>query len=716
MNLRFSLRVKLSLVSLLLFLIPLIGFRFGGVLTQDLLESRREALLFSAQAVASALSGRSGLLEQELFHALNKSRDLYLFPLTNAIRLNGKTDDWMPQLNEAEEFGAEHLLSSAKSQKFSYNSIHFKHLFGERGQYIYAIFLVTDDTVVYRQPNALGVNKADHLQIGIEDQKGHLLRYVVSTTRPGWINGFRMPDDPKEHFPILLEKRIQGFWNTTDHGYIIEMRLPKEMVGDKFAFAIADVDDPETREITSVIGTANPKESGKLGWLLSPSKAIEDILHSMSRPQSRILIVDTNQRIRASLGSLSSQNNASQQSNIEQATVKLHKLLGPIYKLFTTPFSETFTTPTALPTTLDISGIGEALQGTTSTTSYRLPGEQVEIMAAMAPLTRENEIIGAVVVEQTTNSILALQNQVIEESITFTILAFVFAAFCLLLFASRLSSRIRKLRDQAARAISETGQIRSSFDITTAQDEIGDLTRSLSIMLAQLKQQSDYRETMADNLEHEMRTPLAGISASLQNIRNELSEPSERVSDYLEWAMADARRLEELLSAIRDATSLEEALSRDTHEDFDLAEALDVWLKHSWGPAFQEVQFLYSRPSHPCLLHGDPGRIKQLLDKLVENAVGFHKPGTPLEIEIVAAEQQLLLSVTNWGSSLAEEHKDQIFNAMVSRRKTSDNKPHLGLGLYVARTIALHHRATIHAENLSGDLPGVRMTLNFPVS
>jgi hypothetical protein len=105
---RISLRVKLALVSLLLLFIPLTGFRFSELIKQDLLESRRETMLFSARAVASALSGRTGLFDRELFHSLNADRDLYLYQLSNPMRLNGKTDDWQPHLEEALVFGEEH--------------------------------------------------------------------------------------------------------------------------------------------------------------------------------------------------------------------------------------------------------------------------------------------------------------------------------------------------------------------------------------------------------------------------------------------------------------------------------------------------------------------------------------------------------------------------------------------------------------------------------
>lgn len=66
---RISLRLKLTLLSLLLLLIPLIGFRFSAVLQADLLASREDALMFTAKAVATSLGDRPKLFASELFHS-----------------------------------------------------------------------------------------------------------------------------------------------------------------------------------------------------------------------------------------------------------------------------------------------------------------------------------------------------------------------------------------------------------------------------------------------------------------------------------------------------------------------------------------------------------------------------------------------------------------------------------------------------------------------
>ena len=700
---RISLRLKLTLVSLLLLFIPLTGFRFSELIKQDLVESRKETMLFSARAVASALSGRTELFDRELFHSLSPTRDLYLFQLSNPMRINGKTDDWQPQLAQAGVFGKEHLLFA--TEPYRYESLHYQHLTGVRGGYLYAVFLVTDDQVVYRRPDSLRLDLSDHLQIGIEDQQGRLHQYLLTASQPGWVNASLMPEDSRSTTPERVESRIQGMWVETKDGYILELRMPTEMVGQKLAFAIADVDDPIDRQTIALVGTATAENGGKLGWLLSPSRAIEEILKSLDRPHSRVLIVDTNRRVRASFGSLAEEKepDVAGTSLLTAISSLTYRLFAPLYGFFIQPFATDFSQPIAKSSTLDIVGVKEALQGTSSVTSYTQDGGQVEIMAAIAPLKEGDAILGAVVVEQTTNSILALQNKVIEESLTLTILAFIFGEFGLILFASRLSSRIRRLGSQAASAISDSGQIRTTVAPMAAQDEIGDLSRTLTAMLIQLQNQTEYREKMADNLEHEMRTPLAGISASLKNMAREMENPPEHITEYLNWALEDVARLENLLTAVRDATSLTEALGRDFKEDFLLDTAIEMWLVHSWQPAFPEVEFSYLKPEAPITLHGDPARIHQMLDKLIENAVSFHSLGTPIEINLMQRNGAIQLQVANQGPAIPKERQNQIFSSMVSFRPQKDRQPHLGLGLYIVRTIVEHHQGTISVGTTDKD-------------
>lgn len=703
---RFTLRTKLALISLLLLFIPLAGFRLGELIKQDLLTSQEQTLLFSARVVATALSSQAGLYNRELLDTQTPGKDLYLHKLEKPIRLNGKVDDWQKVLSEANRFGENHLLF--KAMAYDPSSLHFHHITGQRGNYIYALFIVTDNRIIYRAPNSLRLDLSDHLSIGFEDTEGTLHRYLVTARKVGWVNGFLIPaENQADSKDVVPEPRIQGMWLETEKGYNLEIRIPQSMVGQKLAFAITDIDTPVHREKTYVIGTGDGKRDEEFGWLVSSSEALDTILQSFSRPHSRIMIVDRNKRVRASHGELSmaevAETDQPQQSLLAATSNIVHQLFAPLYDLFITSFTQEIGKTPANLTTLDLAGLDQALEGTSTVSRYSPPQEDGEIIAAILPLQQEDRVIGAIVVEQTTNSILALQNRVIEESLTLTILIFSFGGFGLLLFASRLSARIRSLGREASQALSNSGQTKFQFNAQSSSDELGELSRSLGAMLEQLKVQADFREKMADNLEHEMRTPLAGISASLRNLAGELEAPPKHVATYLEWALADVGRLESILTAIRDATSLREMGLQDQKEEFDLGNAISMWLAHSWQPAFPEVCFEYLRPESTILFYGDPARIHQMLDKLIENAVSFHKEQTPVTLSLQLKQNTITIKVSNQGATIPPEIQSQIFNSMVSRRQTKDKKPHLGLGLFIVRTIAEQYQGTISVNSVEGE-------------
>jgi dedicated sortase system histidine kinase len=729
MRLRASLRLKLALVSLLLLFIPIIGVQISEQIKRDLLRSQEETLLFSARAVATVLASQPKLFIKERFHPPEDSSEvLYLPPLTSPMRLNGQLDDW-PDVDDEDSpsMGKGHILFS--SEAWDPKSFSLRHMTGVRGDYIYAAFIVDDDKVVYRRDGDRRLDRSDHVELRIEDKKGRQRLYRISPRHPGWVNGYLIPGGRSSRG--IREPRLQAVWELRKGGYVVELRLPREMVGTKLAFAVGDVDDEKKRTVKYVLGTNRQRKSNKdkntndvkkvkradaeISWIISPSETIESILKTLDRPNSRVSIVDANQRVRATYGELVS-------TPPPEAPSLRRQLLAPIYKLFTTSFSNANPEGPAALSTLDLDGVRQALAGEPALTRYIPVGEgekdknRLEVMAAIVPLKNGETTVGAVVVEQTTNSILALQNKVIEESITLAVLLFGGAGLALIFFAFRLSSRIRRVGRDAAGAITSSGQIRSIVPLRSG-DELGDLSRTLADMLEQLRSQSNFRERMADNLEHEMRTPLAGISASLQNLAGELKSLPETKSRYITMALTDIKRLEALLAQIRDATSLQEMLSLDQREVFELDIAIEMWLEHSWKPAFSGVDFIYHRPEGEVPFYGDPQRIHQVLDKLVENAVSFHSNDSAIELELQRGPSSVIIIIGNQGPGIPREMQGQIFNSMVSKRDPGGKKTggaHLGLGLYIVRTIVESYGGTITVDS-SEELSYTRFRVELPL-
>lgn len=293
------------------------------------------------------------------------------------------------------------------------------------------------------------------------------------------------------------------------------------------------------------------------------------------------------------------------------------------------------------------------------------------------------------------------------------LVGFLIAVLGLLLFASRLSWRIRKLSREAEAAIDAKGRVTGALKSSAgSRDEIGDLSRSFSSILDRLGQYTHYLENMASRLSHELRTPVAVVRSSLDNLAMEpLPDPAKV---YMERAQEGINRLNKILTRMTEARRLEQLLQSAERERFDLAQVVNGCVE-GYRAAYPDVSFNARIPQGPIEVHGVPDLVAQLLDKLVSNAVDFHTPDSAVDIALTTDGQQALLTISNEGPPLPAEMEGQLFRSMVSVRPQHDAaEPHLGFGLYIARLIAEFHGGEVAAINRA-DGRGVLVSARFPL-
>jgi dedicated sortase system histidine kinase len=357
--------------------------------------------------------------------------------------------------------------------------------------------------------------------------------------------------------------------------------------------------------------------------------------------------------------------------------------------------------------------IAAALQGTPGSRTRRTVDGRAVVLSAAHPVWNRNEVAAAVVVEETTNPIATLRSEALERLLALTLTVFLGAAALLIAYASWLSHRIRRLRDEAENAIDARGRIARLSAGSEAGDEIGDLSRSFSAMLAKLAQHHAYLESMAGRLSHELRTPIAVVRSSLENLK--LAANPGEARTYLERAEHGLARLNTILQRMSEASRLEQSLRAEERERFDLA-ALVRGCVEGYRLAYAQVPFVLELPARATPAAGAADLAAQLLDKLVENAVEFSSPGEPVRIALEERDDLALLSVENKGPCLPADMRGRLFESMVSvRGERAAGEPHLGLGLYVARLIAEFHGGSIEAADLAGG-EGVAVRVWLPLA
>ncbi|HKE38384.1 MAG TPA: ATP-binding protein [Casimicrobiaceae bacterium] len=459
--------------------------------------------------------------------------------------------------------------------------------------------------------------------------------------------------------------------------------------------------------------TVTPVATSSRGAPLSPE--IEQIIQGLSRTTARIWVVDRELNVLARAGSLKG---TPTMDASDAALPRVwrwldRELLHPVYALVLKQPTDDFSEELAGRVMLPAREVDGALAGILSVDRRMTPDGKAVIVSAAHPIWVGDQVRGAVIAEETTNAVLAERNRAFERLFSIVLAALLVGSVALTLYASRLSSRIRQLRDEAEAAIDAQGRARGSVAASNAGDEIGDLSRSFASALSRLAQHASYQQNMASRLSHELRTPIAVVKSSLDNLV--LTPLPEDGRVYIDRARQGLTRLTHILTRMTEATRLEQSLNDAERQRFDLTRVVAGSVE-GYRLAYKERLIELEQPPGTIFIDGAPELIVQMLDKLVANAVEFGKPGTPIVVSVARVGLGVRLAVEDEGPPLPEAMRARLFDSMVSvRNERGGDQPHLGLGLYIVRLIAEFHRGSATAENRPDDR-GVIVAVTLPAA
>ena len=464
-----------------------------------------------------------------------------------------------------------------------------------------------------------------------------------------------------------------------------------------------EAEQVERRKLLALFGSADPKTAAHLGTAYMPSDEIEKILGVVAKTATRIWVVDARSRVRGLAGNLNSGDTKQIPPGVFQQLYTT--AIRPVIRLFAHDPGWAISEDPAHVTRAVMTQVDRALSGQPTAYPRYASDGRATVMSAAEPVWQGDNIVGAVVVEETTIGSQSITFAALESLLAMTLVVLLVGFGALLLFAWRLAYRVRVLQREAETAIDAQGRIRGNISGTGAKDEIGALSLSLEAILLRLSHYNHYLEQLAARLSHELRTPLAVVRSSLDNLR--ATENLAQGNVYIERADEGVQRLSSLISRMAEATRLESMLVGAERESCDIGRLIAGCVE-GYQAAFPATAFVFNQPSGRIVSIVIADAIAQMLDKLVQNAVDFSQLGSPVTISLGESSRQIRIQVENKGITLTPEIASGLFSSMVSsRHKGIENGNHLGLGLYIVRLIAEFHNGGVTAQNLP-DGTGVR--------
>lgn len=224
-------RTKLLLISLILFTIPWLGYRYLEEMRNFLFSGQEKAQALTAQAIATVLHERRDLFEpvDATPRPLQQGQDFYAYPLHEAMQLDGYASDWDALQPYRRHYGVEATQEQYSTE--AHASLSFALLIGVRDQQLHAYVSVRDDIPVYRHPGYRRLDNSDQLRVTFLDEQGNKRRILLLAEGPGHMSAYEVDRDWRHALDGQPLRRVAAFWQPTPAGYDIELRLPLALLG-----------------------------------------------------------------------------------------------------------------------------------------------------------------------------------------------------------------------------------------------------------------------------------------------------------------------------------------------------------------------------------------------------------------------------------------------------------------------------------------------------
>ncbi|MFQ3561624.1 DUF4118 domain-containing protein [Streptomyces gramineus] len=215
------------------------------------------------------------------------------------------------------------------------------------------------------------------------------------------------------------------------------------------------------------------------------------------------------------------------------------------------------------------------------------------------------------------------------------------------------------------------------------------------------------RTALLAAVSHDLRTPLAGIKAAVSSLRSDDVEWSEEDrAELLEAIEAGADRLDNLVGNLLDITRLQTGTVTPIVRETDLDEVVPMALG---GVPEDGVEL--DIPETLPMVHVDRGLLERVVANVVENAVKYSPPDTPVLVKASSLADRVEVRVVDRGSGVPDGAKQRIFEPF-QRYGDSPRGAGVGLGLAVARGFTEAMGGTLTAEDTPGG--GLTMVLSLP--
>lgn len=274
------------------------------------------------------------------------------------------------------------------------------------------------------------------------------------------------------------------------------------------------------------------------------------------------------------------------------------------------------------------------------------------------------------------------------------------------------TKRLRRPLDQLTSAASKVsaGDFAARVPATGFSSELDAVGNAFNGMAHRLAATEETRRRLLADVSHEVRTPIATLTALLEAVADDITPWNEETQKLL---MLQAERLQRIARDLDAVSRAEEGRLSLLLEAVDMHQLVDRAMATARSP-YRAKGVALEQYAERLAVVVDPQRVGQVLGNLLDNALRHTPPGGSVRIDGTQHGGTTVVTVTDTGDGLTADQLDRVFErfyrADAARARDAAGA---GIGLTISRSLAIAHGGTLTAAS-PGPGRGSTFTLTLP--
>lgn len=216
-----------------------------------------------------------------------------------------------------------------------------------------------------------------------------------------------------------------------------------------------------------------------------------------------------------------------------------------------------------------------------------------------------------------------------------------------------------------------------------------------------IKEAFDKQKQFIADASHELKTPLAVINTNVDVLLSNNEDSIKNQSKWLYYIKSEVERMSTLTNSLLYLTQINYSDKKMIFTNFNLSEAIENVILTMEAVIFENNIFLNYNIEPNLIIHGNIEQIKQVAIILLDNALKYTNSKGKVDVSLKRLHNNIILTVTNTGEGIPEEHINKIFDRFYRIDKSRARKSGgYGLGLSIAKAIIDEHNGRIFADSI----------------